>query len=173
MKEFIEKQIERLEELSIPIYDSDGEIENKVVFTDIAKNIVNELAEEYKDNDYWKIIYNKVCELEKKYANDGNTESVNDCIKLENLLQYFKEELQGKEEYINTSTDTSSDTSTTNADRIRSMNDEELAEFLYDTNHYFENNEYLVRFGSEIVQDEEISILDWLQSEVEGVTENE
>ena len=39
MKEFIEKQIERLEELSIPIYDSDGEIENKVVFTDIAKNI--------------------------------------------------------------------------------------------------------------------------------------
>lgn len=61
----------------------------------------------------------------------------------------------------------------TNADRIRSMTDEELAEFLYDTNHYFENNEYLVRFGSEIVQDEEISILDWLQSEVEGVTENE
>ena len=61
----------------------------------------------------------------------------------------------------------------TNADRIRSMTDEELAEFLYDTNHYFENNEYLVRFGGEIVQDEEISILDWLQSEVEGVTENE
>lgn len=61
----------------------------------------------------------------------------------------------------------------TNADRIRSMNDEELAEFLYDTNHYFENNEYLVRFGGEIVQDEEINILDWLKSEVEGVTENE
>lgn len=61
----------------------------------------------------------------------------------------------------------------TNADRIKSMNDEELAEFLYDTNHYFENNEYLVRFGSEIVQDEEINILDWLKSEVEGVTENE
>ena len=77
------------------------------------------------------------------------------------------------EEYINTSTDTSTDTSTTNADRIRSMTDEELAEFLYDTNHYFENNEYLVRFGSEIVQDEEINILDWLKSEVEGVTENE
>lgn len=61
----------------------------------------------------------------------------------------------------------------TNAQKIRSMTDEELAEFLYDTNHYFENNEYLVRFGGEIVQDEEISILDWLQSEVEGVTENE
>ena len=61
----------------------------------------------------------------------------------------------------------------TNADRIRSMTDEELAEFLYDTNHYFENDKYLVRFGGEIVQDEEINILDWLQSEVEGVTENE
>lgn len=48
MKEFIEKLVGRLEELSIPIYDSDGEIKNKVVFTDIAKNIVNELAEEYK-----------------------------------------------------------------------------------------------------------------------------
>ena len=79
------------------------------------------------------------------------------------------------EEYINTSADTSTNsldastnTSTTNADRIRSMTDEELVEFLYDTNHYFENNEYLVRFGSEIVQDEEINILDWLKSEVEG-----
>ena len=78
-----------------------------------AIEIVNELAEKYKDklDDEWQIIYNKILNLEKKYVNDGNTESVNDCIKLENLLQYFKEELQGKEEYINTSTDTSSDTS--------------------------------------------------------------
>ena len=163
MKEFIEKLIGRLEEEQKEA-QSEGLLSFAMGFKS-AKLIVNELAEEYKDNDYWKIIYNKVCELEKKYANDGNTESVNDCIKLENLLQYFKEELQGKEEYINTST--------TNANRIRSMTDEELAEFLYDTNHYFENNEYLVRFGSEIVHDEEINILDWLQSEVEGVTENE
>ena len=102
----------------------------------------------------------------------GKTIGLNDAISIVNQLA---------EEYINTSTDTSTDTSsdtstdtsTTNADRIRSMTDEELAEFLYDTNHYFENNEYLVRFGSEIVQDEEINILDWLKSEVEGVTENE
>lgn len=51
MKEFIKKLIGRLEKLSIPIYDSDGEIENKVVFTDIAKNIVNELAEKYKNTN--------------------------------------------------------------------------------------------------------------------------
>ena len=94
----------------------------------------------------------------------GKTIGLNDAISIVNQLA---------EEYINTSTDTSTDTSTTNADRIRSMTDEELAEFLYDTNHYFENDRYLVRFGSEIVHDEEINILDWLQSEVEGVTENE
>ena len=97
MKEFIEKQIERLEELSIPIYDSDGEIKNKVVFTDIAKNIVNELAEEYintstdtsidtsidtssgycewKPIDEEKSIYKSVCKKQSLY--DGNpTESM-------------------------------------------------------------------------------------------------
>lgn len=47
MKEFIEKLIGALEEVSIPIYDSDTETENKVVFADVAKNIVNQLAEEY------------------------------------------------------------------------------------------------------------------------------
>lgn len=48
MKEFIEKLIARLEEVSIPIFDEDTEMESKVIFTDIAKNIVNQLAEEYK-----------------------------------------------------------------------------------------------------------------------------
>ena len=107
MKEFVEKLIGRLEEYPHGKYEDEyGKGFSNGI--NVAITEVNELAEEYKDNDYWKIIYNKVCELEKKYANDGNTESVNDCIKLENLLQYFKEELQGKEEYINTSTDTSS-----------------------------------------------------------------
>ena len=48
MKEFIEKLIGRLEEVSIPIFDKDTEMESKVIFTDIAKNIVNQLAEEYE-----------------------------------------------------------------------------------------------------------------------------
>ena len=138
MKEFIEKLIDRLEELK-----------------EIEKNRADSCDEDG-------------CGDGEQIFDDGRSqgrfEQTHKIIKIVNELA---------EEYINTSTDTSTDTSTTNADRIRSMTDEELAEFLYDTNHYFENNEYLVRFGSEIVQDEEISILDWLQSEVEGVTENE
>lgn len=94
----------------------------------------------------------------------GKTIGLNDAISIVNQLA---------EEYSANTPQNSAVNPTTNADRIRSMTDEELAEFLYDTNHYFENDKYLVRFGGEIVQDEEISILDWLQSEVEGVTENE
>lgn len=77
------------------------------------------------------------------------------------------------EEYINTSTDTSSDTSTTNADRIRSMDDEELAEFLGGIDHTIDDCEFIVKIGDEWLHDSTADILDWLQSEVEGVTENE
>lgn len=114
MKEFINKLIGMLEKLKIYYAEDFSQgysCEVDCVEKYEVKKIVNELAEEYKGNDYWKIIYNKVCELEKKYADCENIESVNDCIKLENLLQYFKEELRGEEEYINTSTDTSTDTS--------------------------------------------------------------
>ena len=77
------------------------------------------------------------------------------------------------EEYINTSTDTSTDTSTTNADRIRSMTDEELAEFFYSTDHNVDEWNCIVKLGNVRLQDNEADILAWLQSEVEGVTENE
>ena len=73
------------------------------------------------------------------------------------------------EEYINTSTDTS----TTNADRIRSMTDEELAEFFYSTDHNVDEWNCIVKLGNVRLQDNEADILAWLQSEVEGVTENE
>lgn len=110
MKEFIDKLLARLEEAThrpnCSLYcgaerKCTGH-EHKCGFDEMRKQaieIVNELAEEYKDktDDEWQIIYNKVCNLEKKYANDGNIESVNDCVKLENLLQYFKEELQAEE----------------------------------------------------------------------------
>ena len=77
------------------------------------------------------------------------------------------------EEYINTSTDTSTDTSTTNADRIRSMTDEELAEFLGGVDHTVDDCEFVVKIGDEWLHDSTADILEWLQSEVEGVTENE
>lgn len=71
------------------------------------------------------------------------------------------------EEYINTSTDTS----TTNADRIRSMTDEELAEFI---SKYFScEYECAVRDKCGSDWDCKRATIDWLQSEVEGVTENE
>lgn len=79
------------------------------------------------------------------------------------------------EEYINTSTDTSTDTSidtsTTNADRIRSMTDEELAEFI---SKYFScEYECAVRDKCGSDWDCKRATIDWLQSEVKGVTENE
>ena len=75
------------------------------------------------------------------------------------------------EEYINTSTDTSTDTSTTNADRIRSMTDEELAEFI---SKYFScEYECAVRDKCGSDWDCKRATIAWLQSEVEGVAENE
>lgn len=98
MKEFIEKLIGRLDE-----YYDENESETNSGFIEVCKDIVNELAEEYKGklDDEWQIIYDKVCVLEKKYTNERNIESVKDCIRLENLLQYFKEELRGAEEREN------------------------------------------------------------------------
>ena len=51
----------------------------------------------------------------------------------------------------------------TNADRIRSMTDEELAEFLYGTYHYEDDGEYLIKIGSVIIDDNKTDILEWLQ----------
>lgn len=61
----------------------------------------------------------------------------------------------------------------TNADRIRSMSDEELAEFLGGIDHTIDDCEFIVKIGDEWLHDSTADILDWLQSEVEGVTENE
>ena len=50
MKEFVEKLIGRLEEVSIPIYDEDVKAEGEVIYTDIAINTINELTEEYNND---------------------------------------------------------------------------------------------------------------------------
>lgn len=81
------------------------------------------------------------------------------------------------EEYINCSTNISTDKSTTNADRIRSMSDEELAKFIRAV-------ECCSRYSADcgfpfcpsmegnlcngIKEKTEQYILDWLQSEVKG-----
>ena len=162
MKEFIEKLIGRLEEYPHGKYEDEyGKGFSNGI--NVAIEEVNELAEEYKNTD---IITDFL-----QYARDNaDNYDTNEGWSLADLIDLS---IKFTEEYSAKTPQNSAVNPTTNADKIRGMTDEELAEFLYDTNHYFENNEYLVRFGSEIVQDEEISILDWLQSEVEGVTENE
>ena len=55
----------------------------------------------------------------------------------------------------------------TNADKIRNMNDEELAEFLAEIDHYWDDGECIVRFKDTHMHDSKDSILDWLQSKTE------
>ena len=55
----------------------------------------------------------------------------------------------------------------TNADVIRSMSDEELAEFLYGLDHYLDDGQYILRINDNYLNDYKDDILDWLQSEAE------
>ena len=43
--------------------------------------------------DAFKTVYRKVLEAEKEYSYRKNQEAVNDCIRLKNLMNYFKEEI--------------------------------------------------------------------------------
>lgn len=54
----------------------------------------------------------------------------------------------------------------TNADLIRAMSDEELAEWLALIDHYWDDGECVVNFGDAHIHDSKDDILEWLQSEV-------
>lgn len=54
-----------------------------------------------------------------------------------------------------------------NADKIRAMNDLELAEFLYGTDHYVDDSECIVCFSETRLHDRKEDILQWLKSEAE------
>lgn len=56
---------------------------------------------------------------------------------------------------------------TTNADKIRSMDDAELADFLYGIDFYDDDGEYIIKIGGITIDDRKEDILDWLQSEAE------
>lgn len=180
MKEFIEKLIAKMEEIptknkcsecphkqkcdEIEAMDKDEQVDLcGATIKSLAIDAVKEIAEEYKNT-------NIITEFLQYARDNADNYDTNEGWSLADLIDLS---IKFTEEYSAKTPQNSAVNLTTNADRIRSMTDEELAEFLYDTNHYFENDRYLVRFGGEIVQDEEINILDWLQSEVEGVTENE
>ena len=88
----IEKICEELAVLHVksefrPVFER--EVRQKALME--AMNIVREVAKEY---DAFDVIYKKVCELEKRYDEDSDVGNVNGCIRLENLLQCFKEELK-------------------------------------------------------------------------------
>ena len=92
MAELIEKILERLEEkkaefASVRVDYAEGLHDGYMK----AIKIVQEVAKEYDEFD---VIYKKVCELEKRYDEDADVGNVNGCIRLENLLQCFKEELK-------------------------------------------------------------------------------
>ena len=55
----------------------------------------------------------------------------------------------------------------TNADRIRAMSDEELAEFLLGIDHYWGDGECIVVLDGKHMEDSKSDIVDWLQSEAE------
>lgn len=61
----------------------------------------------------------------------------------------------------------------TNADRIRSMNDEELAEFFEKLEVVCDMCAFKVGCCNIVSGNCKSGLLKWLQSEVEGVTENE
>lgn len=102
MQEVFEKIRNRIESLKTNL-GFGGTIQQMYAdgMLDRAIEIVNQVAEEFATDtnvgNSWEIVYDKVLKLEKEYAMSGDIENVNDCIRLENLLQYFKEEL--REEY--------------------------------------------------------------------------
>lgn len=85
----IEKILERLE-LSAEGAKDSKDLSKYSAYKQ-AISIVREVAKEYDEFD---VIYKKVCGLEKRYDEDVDVGNVNGCIRLENLLQYFKEELK-------------------------------------------------------------------------------
>ena len=93
----INRILKRLEEESFwaeSTFDEDGYLCDdgiQVVNLQTAKEIVQEVAKEYDEFD---VIYKKVCELEKEYDESADNENVSRCIRLENLMQYFKGELK-------------------------------------------------------------------------------
>lgn len=64
---------------------------SKIREVENCQKIVQKVAKEYGEFD---VIYKKVCEFEKEYANREDWENVNSCIRLQNLLQYFKKKLK-------------------------------------------------------------------------------
>ena len=162
MKEFIEKLIGRLEEYPHGKYEDEyGKGFSNGI--NVAIEEVNELAEEYKNA-------NIITDFLQYARDNADNYDTNEGWSLADLIDLS---IKFTEEYSAKTPQNSAVNPTTNADKIRSMTDEELAEFLGGIDHTVDEWNCIVKFGNVQLQDNKADILDWLQSEVEGVTENE
>lgn len=180
MKEFIEKLIGRLEEKfkynseQAEIYrdgsDKDAYFrEKKDLYMDRANTygevmrIVNELAEEYKNA-------NIITDFLQYARDNADNYDTNEGWSLADLIDLS---IKFTEEYSAKTPQNSAVNPTTNADRIRSMTDEELAEFFEKLEVVCDMCAFKVGCCNIAPDNCKSGLLKWLQSEAEGVTENE
>lgn len=149
MQEFIKKLIGRLKEEGFEYHRNNKFA--KVIGIDLAISIVNELAEKCKNT-------NIITDFLQYARDNADNYDTNEGWSLADLIDLS---IKFTEEYSANTPQNSAANPTTNADKIRSMTDEELAELFTK-----------LAWNSE-VQTTPLKYLEWLQSEVEGVTENE
>lgn len=175
MKEFIEKLIAKLEEIptknkcsecphkqkcdEIEAMDKDEQVDLcGATIKSLAIDAVKEIAEEYKNT-------NIITEFLQYARDNADNYDTNEGWSLADLIDLS---IKFTEEYSAKTPQNSAVNLTTNADRIRSMNDEELAEFLCKVKADYQ---WITQdFPREDECDEWVI---WLQREVEGATENE
>ena len=58
-----------------------------------TRNENTESKDRSNDLNAFDAVYNSILQIEKQYSNKKRIETVNDCIRLENLLQYFKDDI--------------------------------------------------------------------------------
>jgi len=130
MKELFEKMIERLKEVSWwtePTFDEEGyhnDDSEEVVYLDKAIKIVNELAEEHQPNQahQFAILH---ADILARLGVDISSKWEDAKQQAEALEQAYLRGRQDEKETVNGPI--------TNAERIRAMDDTELAEFLKNT----------------------------------------
>lgn len=88
------------------------------------------------------------------------------------MVSWFKSAMEESEKYIKAMSDCIPEIKDkskpmSNADRIRSMTDEELANFLFGIDNYWDDGQLIVRIEDYALNASKGDILEWLQMEVE------
>lgn len=180
MKEFIEKLIAKMEEIptknkcsecphkqkcdEIEAMDKDEQVDLcGATIKSLAIDAVKEIAEEYKNT-------NIITEFLQYARDNADNYDTNEGWSLADLIDLS---IKFTEEYSAKTPQNSAVNLTTNADRIRSMTDEELAEFFEKLEVVCDMCAFKVGCCNIAPDNCKSGLLKWLQSEAEGVTENE